>query len=204
MRFPPPPGSAASDSTSSSLLERVKARDPGGWSKLSQIYGPLVYGWARRAGLQASDAADVTQEVFRAVATNVAAFRRERPGDSFQGWLWTIARNKIRDHYRRRSTEPQAEGGSHCQARFANLPDALSADESIDAASQSLVNHRFLELVRAEFETRTWQAFWLTAVESRSAADVAQELGMSLGAVYVAKSRVLARIRQEAAGLAED
>jgi RNA polymerase sigma-70 factor (ECF subfamily) len=205
MKGSPPPKTATSGSTSSGLLERVKSRDPDGWSKLVQIYSPLVYGLARRAGLQASDAADVVQEVFRAVAQNIANFRREKPNDSFHGWLWTITRNKVRDQFRRRSSQPQAEGGTDGQTRLLNLPDDLAADEkSAEIASQYDATHRLLESVRAEFEPKTWQAFWFTVAESRAAAEAAEKLGMSIGAVYIAKSRVLARIREEAAGLMDE
>jgi RNA polymerase sigma-70 factor (ECF subfamily) len=92
-----------SGSTSSSLLERAKSRDPDAWRWLAEFYGPLVYNWARAAGLQPSDAADVAQEVFRSVSVKLADFRHDRTHDSFRGWLWTITRNKVRDyHFQRR------------------------------------------------------------------------------------------------------
>ena len=102
----------APGSTSTSLLDRVKAGEAEAWERLADLYGPLVYGWCRQSGLQAEDAADVGQEVFGAVLARVERFRRDRPGDSFRGWLWTITRNKIRDHFRRRSGKAQAQGGT--------------------------------------------------------------------------------------------
>src|SRR2546425_622239 len=93
--------SAAPQSTSSSLLERVKARDADGWRRLVRLYSPMVFDWCRQRGLQSEDAADVLQEVFQAVFQHVADFRRDRPGDSFRGWLWTITQNKLHDHFRR-------------------------------------------------------------------------------------------------------
>src|SRR4051812_12629786 len=91
---------AAQDSLASSLLLRLKSRDPDSWSKLTILYGPVVYDWCRRAGLQDQDAADVGQDVFQAVSSGLNDFRRERSGDTFRGWLWMITRNKLRDHWR--------------------------------------------------------------------------------------------------------
>ena len=196
-------GSAVPFSTSTGLLERAKAHDPDGWRRLTSLYGPAVYRWSRRCGLQASDAADVVQEVFAAVWRNIGTFRRERPHDSFRGWLWTITRNKIRDHFRGLAARPAATGGSEARQHLEELPelpDALGGDEPGTGTSTILV-HQTLELVRAEFEPKTWQAFWQTAVEARNPAEVARDLRMTVGAVYVAKSRVLRRIREQLSGL---
>src|SRR4051812_19850568 len=91
----------ASELTSASLLDRIRADDPEAWRRFVQLYSPLVYSWCRRAGLNTEDTADLTQEVFRSVAGHVGSFRRDRPGDTFRGWLWTITRNKLRDFFRR-------------------------------------------------------------------------------------------------------
>src|SRR5262245_4007027 len=84
-------------STASTLLRKVRGQTPGAWERLFDLYSPLVYHWARQAGLQEADAADVVQEVFRSVVLHLPGFRRERPGDSFRGWLWTITQNKLHD-----------------------------------------------------------------------------------------------------------
>lgn len=99
-------------STSLSLLERARANDSDAWRRLSRIYGPQVYRWARQAGLQENDASDLVQEVFGVVATRISDFRRDRVGDSFRGWLYSIARNKIRDHFRALARRPDAAGGT--------------------------------------------------------------------------------------------
>jgi RNA polymerase sigma-70 factor (ECF subfamily) len=184
-------------STSSSLLRRVGQGDPDAWRRLVRLYGPLVYIWARQCGLQPADAADVHQETFVAVAGSVGDFRRERPDDSFRGWLWTITRNKICDHFRRRRGQAAAQGGTDAQEQLLQVPEPPkpSADSQADAGSQ--IARRAMELIRGEFEDRTWQAFWRTAVDGLKAAEVADELGMTLAAVYQAKYRVLRRIRQE-------
>jgi RNA polymerase sigma-70 factor (ECF subfamily) len=179
--------------TSLSLLEAVRARDPEAWQRLAPLYGPLVYGWCRRQGLQAGDAEDVVQDVFLTVAARVADFRREREGDTFRGWLWTVMRHKIGDWIRRRNKQPQAAGGTDAYQHLQTTPapDAGEADGDSGAAS---LYRRGLDLIRAEFEERTWQAFWRVA--GQDPADVAAALGLSRNAVYVAKSRVLRRLRE--------
>jgi RNA polymerase sigma-70 factor (ECF subfamily) len=192
------PGSHSS-ATSRSLLARVQADEPRAWERLVSLYAPLVLHWCRREGLQDQDAADVFQEVFQAVVSHVAAFRRDRPGDTFRGWLRTITRNKLRDHFRRRGAEAQGAGGSSAHDRLAQLPGPEPAEEGQagDAAAEGALFARALELIRGEFEERTWAAFWGTTVEGRATKDVAADLAMTPGAVRVAKSRVLQRLRAE-------
>jgi RNA polymerase sigma-70 factor (ECF subfamily) len=183
-------------STSSSLLARVRRHDGAAWSRFCQLYGPLVYRWGRQAGLQDSDAADIVQEVFRAVATGIASFRDDRPGDTFRGWLWGITRNKLGDHFRRRASAPLAAGGTDAHEQLGQVPEVLDPSESLPAADAGLVR-RALELVRLEFEERTWQAFWRAAVDGQAARDIAADLGMTPRAVRQAKYRVLRRLREE-------
>ena len=189
--------SAAPPSTSTGLLARAKARESEAWRRLAGLYGPVVYGWSRRCGLQSADAADVVQDVFAAVWKSIEGFRRDRPGDSFRGWLWTITRNKVRD--RARDAGPAASGGTDARLVLERL--AAAPDDEPPAPPSALIARGALELVRAEFEPRTWQAFWRTTVVGTPAAEVGEELGMSVAAVYKCKSRVLHRLRQELAGL---
>jgi RNA polymerase sigma-70 factor (ECF subfamily) len=193
------------DSLSSSLLDRLREQDVEAWRRLTDLYGPLVYSWCRRAGLMPADAADVMQEVFIAVSRAIKSFRRDLPGSTFHGWIATITRNKIQDHFRRCATQPLALGGSDVQQMLQNLEALDERSVSIDAAPSSadrrVLLGRATELVQAEFEERTWRAFWMTVVESRSPADAAEDLGISLNAVYKARSRVLRRLREELEGL---
>ncbi|MBY0522916.1 MAG: sigma-70 family RNA polymerase sigma factor [Gemmataceae bacterium] len=187
--------SQAPGSTSLSLLERVQAQDKDAWNQLVHLYGPLVYQWCRRWQLQAEDAADVLQDVFQAVAARIRSFRRDRPGDSFRGWLWSITRHKIGDHFRKKSQEPQATGGSDALERLCDLPDQPPPEADDDPAGQGMV-HRAVDLIRPEFEERTWRAFWRVALEGHATKDVAADLGVTPDAVRMAKSRVLRRLRQ--------
>jgi RNA polymerase sigma-70 factor (ECF subfamily) len=130
-------------------------------------------------------------------------FRRDRPGDSFRGWLWTIARNKVRDHFRRWKDEPHAIGGSDVQKRMAELPDLSEDLSSIssDEDDRRILLQELMNALRQEIEKRTWTAFWRTTIDGHSSADVARDLGMSTKAVRQAKYRVLQRIRMELEGL---
>lgn len=191
-------GSAFSlDSTSTGLLARVKVRDPVAWTRLVELYGPLIYGWCRRAGIEAEDARDVVQEVLGSVVSDIDDFRGHgRPGQ-FRAWLRTITRRRLADHFRRVAHSPRAAGGTTAQAQIQNIAEP-SDDSAPDASSSEddAVWQGVLELVRAEFSDRAWQAFWRTTVEDQPGADVAKSLGMTVDAVYQAKSRVLRRVRQ--------
>jgi len=198
------PGSAASGSTSSSLLARVKAQDPQAWQRLVKLYGASIYHWCRHSGLQPDDAADVVQEVLASVAKSIDGFERSESGGSLRAWLWGITRHRLLDHFRRRQGMPEAQGGTAAQQQMLRVP---VASEPSAIGSQPGVKDplwgRALDSVRAEFEQRTWQAFWRVVVDEQRPADVAQELGMSIRAVYQAKGRVLRRMRLQLTDLEE-
>jgi RNA polymerase sigma-70 factor (ECF subfamily) len=182
-------------STAGSLLEGIRQRDPDAWRRLARLYAPLVYGWCRRAGLQASDAEDVLQEVFLTVAARVGDFRHGGAGDTFRGWLWAITRHKIGDLLRRRARQDRPAGGSGALQRLLEAPDAWTGECADAGSGPGGLYHRALDSIRAQFEERTWQAFWRVVVEGQAPADVAAALGLSRNAVYIARSRVLQRLR---------
>jgi RNA polymerase sigma-70 factor (ECF subfamily) len=185
---------------SSSLLVRVRAQDQAAWGRLVSLYTPLVYRWCRRGGLKGEDAADVGQEVFRSVARKIDDFRRDGSGTSFRAWLHAITRHKIIDHYRRAESQEAAAGGSEAQTRLQELADgALTAADETEEAN--LLYRRAVELIQVEFEDSTWRAFWRVVIEGAPAGDVATELGITRNAVYLAKARVLRRLRDEFADL---
>ncbi|MGO8691071.1 MAG: RNA polymerase sigma factor [Thermoguttaceae bacterium] len=190
------PGSDPS-SISSTLLERLKARRPEAWQRLVDLYGPVVYRWCRWSGVLAGDVPDVVQEVFTAVAAHIADFHRQRPGDSFTGWLRTITRNKVTDHFRARQGHPSAQGGTDAQAAMLGIGHPSASGIENPPGADAAILPQALQLVRAEFENRTWEAFWRAAIEGQLPADIAADLGMSVQAVYKAKSRVLRRLRGE-------
>jgi len=189
--------------TSPSLLVRVQRNDAEAWRRLVELYSPLVYSWCRRGGLAPSDAADVLQETFRAVVGGIEGYRHEA-GGSFRGWLRTIVTNKIRDLFRRQG-EAVARGGTEAQQRLLAAPAEETSDLTPSTPNDRVaILHRAAELVRAEFEPHTWQAFWLTAAEGLSAPEAAQKLGMQANAVRQAKYKVLHRLRQELSGLEDN
>jgi RNA polymerase sigma-70 factor (ECF subfamily) len=190
----------SSSSTSPSLIQRARDQDPEAWRRISRLYTPLVYGWARQAGLAPTDASDIGQEVFRSVVANLERFRHDEPTSSFRGWLWTITRNQIRLHFRQKRNRPEVAGGTEHRQRVERLPDLLEQDSepSTSDAQKSLV-HRAIRIVRNDFQENTWQAFWRLTVEGHSAAEIAADLDMNPRSVRQAKYRILSRLREELA-----
>ncbi len=186
-----------SPTTRLSLLARLRdGADVQAWSDFVNLYAPLVYGMARRSGLQDADAADLTQDVLRALVCAVPQFRYDPARGRFRGWLFTVARNQLRKFLNARRRRPVTTGGPTAEAL---LQQAAAPEE--EAAWEQEYQARLFELaserVRDCFRPATWQAFWRSAVEGEDAGAVAASLGMSVGAVYIARTRVLARLRQE-------
>lgn len=181
------------------LLTRLKdGGDTDAWRQFVELYAPVVYGFARKRGLQDADAADLMQEVLRSVARNAVKMEYDPTRGTFRGWLYTVTRNKIYNFLNGQRHRPRAAGDSSSQERLDSVPDrAADPDEDWELEYQRRVSAKAMERVRGEFQPATWKAFWGTAVDGRSAQDVGSELKMSPGAVYVAKSRVLARLRDE-------
>ena len=191
-----------SASTSPSLLEQVRQRDESAWRQLSQIFAPSVYRWCRNAGLQASDAADVVQEVFLAVSENIDGFRRDRPGDSFRGWLWTIFRSKLMDHFRRLGTQPPLVSQQDALEMLPAIPETDPSSGAIPLDNDAArMMRRALQIIEQDFNKRTWQAFWRSAVLGERTSEIAKGLGITAAAVCMCRSRVLQRLRETLAGL---
>ena len=130
--------------------------------------------------------------------SSIDRFRREKAGDSFRGWLWGVTRNRLRDHFRKQADRVVAVGGSEAQAYLQEFADQEPAcDDPSNAASHAGLVRNALELIRDEYEDRSWQAFWRVAVEGQSPADVASSLGLSVFAVYQIKYRLTQRLRRE-------
>lgn len=183
--------------TSKTLLQRLRANDSDAWHIMVQLYTPLVRYWVKGGRVRGVDVEDVTQEVLKVAATHLQNFRRDRPGDSFRGWLRGITRNMVLEHFRRSSRNPRGSGGTDALIQLREVEDAVSQEEDNDPAEGlDSLRRRALAMVRSEFQERTWQAFWMTVVESRAPADIAAELGVSPTAIRMAKSRVLRRLKE--------
>lgn len=174
------------------LLRLRDHRDTQAWSDFVELYAPLVYRQARCAGFQDADAADVTQDVFRSVAAAINKFDYDARRGDFRGWLYRITQNKIRDAASRRQAVATGDTATHDLLHEQPTPTAEDWDADYRAALLAWA----YEQVRAHCAEPTWRAFWLTTVEGVGGEAAAQQLGMSIGAVYVAKSRVLTRLKE--------
>ncbi|MCC9600304.1 sigma-70 family RNA polymerase sigma factor [Stieleria sp. JC731] len=190
--------------TSKSLLVRLQSQsvDDRSWQRLIDLYRPLILSWLRKSMLQNQDAEDLTQEILLVVVRKVGDFVHPGHQGAFRGWLKTITLNKMRSFWRSRNYRPKATGSSQFLDMIEELEDPGSNLSRLwNEEHDQYVLERLLELMEDEFEEKTLQAFRRTALVSEPAKEVALSLGMSVGAVYVAKSAVLRRIRQEADGL---
>lgn len=190
------------------LLTRIRdGRDSEAWHEFVQLYGPVVYRFARNRGLQDADAADLMQDVLRSVARNAHRMEYDPKRGTFRGWLYTVTRNKIYNFLSAQRNRPRGTGDRDAHERLDATPareDEYGPDAEWEREYQRELSARAMEMVRYEFQPATWQAFWETAVEGKAASEVGAGLNMSPGAVYVAKSRVLARLRDEVKRLMDD
>ncbi len=193
--------------TRASLLVRLRDRgDQSAWREFVDVYSPVIYGFARKRGLQDADAADLMQDVLRSVTGAISRLDYDPKQGSFRGWLFTITRNKVFNHLSAGRGKARATGDTATQAQLSAHPDAgPSLDDTWETDYRRQIAALAMNELRHEFQPKTWDAFWRTAVDGESAGDVARALKMSAGAVYVAKSRVLARLKEEVQRrLAED
>jgi RNA polymerase sigma-70 factor (ECF subfamily) len=195
------------DSTSSTLLSRVRTHDQEAWKRFVYVYEPLVLRHCWRAGVQGADAEDIVQSVLTAVQGAIGRFVPRHKG-SLRKWLRLITRHKIADDRRRPVPGGKGVGGAGADRALQAADDQMARDdhpndEPDDEDETRIVRRRAIELILAECEEQTRLAFLAVVAEGRSPADVAAELGLSVNAVYLIKSRLLRRIRDEFAGLEE-
>ncbi len=191
--------------TSLSLLNRLqKTGDPENWNRLVELYAPLLRAWLRKYGVQSSDADDLIQDVLLVVSNNLKSFDHNgRPG-AFRTWLRSILVNRLRNFWRARGRRPEANGEIDVDRQLLELQDPASAMSQLwNRQHDQHVLRKLLELTRPHFTHETWTAFQRVAIAGEKADIVASELGISLNAVFIAKSRVLSSLRREAAGLVE-
>ncbi|MCS7020679.1 MAG: sigma-70 family RNA polymerase sigma factor [Gemmataceae bacterium] len=179
--------------TSVNLLDRLcRQGDAAAWGRFVELYAPLVHRWAVRAGLQSADAADLVQDVFITVYRELPHFKYD-PQRSFRAWLKAVTLNLWRTKQRRAAALPLRD--------TEELPVADPAAAVWEQEYRAWLVARALKVMQTDFDPHVWQACWLTVVEGQAAEVVARQLGMSIGAVYAARCRVLARLREELAGL---
>ena len=195
--------------TRPTLLARIRdLSDQTAWNQFAALYAPVIHGYLRSRGLQEADAADVTQQALQKVMAAVGRLEYDRAKGRFRGWLLTITRNALIDHVKRGRKGVVGSGDTavHALLDAVPVPDVATAEEDArwDRECQERVLQWAMEEVRSSFEPKTWQAFHETAIRHRSPEEVAIELAMTVGAVYVAKSRVTARLRRVVTELEED
>ena len=184
--------------TQSSLLVRIRDQDDSeAWGQFHQIYGPLIFRFARWQGLQDADAADLTQDVLKEVCRQIGSFEYRRDQGRFRGWLLTVARCTVARMKQARFRQPTGTGDTGHLRRLENLPDEASDLETYwnQEYEQTLFAWAAKD-VQARVEESTWEAFRRTAVDGDKPTDVARELNLNLGSVYVARNRVLASIKR--------
>jgi RNA polymerase sigma-70 factor (ECF subfamily) len=190
------------DETRQSLLLRAQTGEENAWKDLTDLYRPLIIGWLNRQGVPARDLDDLSQDILLSVVKYLPAFQHSGHRGAFRSWLRTIVCSRTTDYWRAMNARTEPSGGSGATAALQQIADPDSdLNRKWDEEHDRFVLNCLLDLVQVEFEPATLQAFRRVALEGASGAEAAQELGLSVAAVYVAKSRVLQRIRQEAEGL---
>jgi RNA polymerase sigma-70 factor (ECF subfamily) len=190
------------DETRQSLLIRAQTGEADAWKDLLDLYRPLILSWLNRQGVPACDLEDLSQEVLLSVVKYLPSYEHSGNRGAFRSWLRTIVCSRTADYWRAIDAGTQAQGGSGTTAALQEIADPDSAlNRQWDEQHDRYVLNCLLDLMEQEFEPITLKAFRRLALDGVSGAEAAQELGLSVAAVYMAKSRVLVRIRQEAAGL---
>jgi RNA polymerase sigma-70 factor (ECF subfamily) len=186
-----------SPGTSASLLDQARSRDAGAWDRLVALYTPLLHAWLTAAGLQTADRDDLTQRVLATLVEKLPCFEHNGRTGAFRAWLRGIVVNFLREFWRARL----AAGSDDLLEQLADPAGGLSRvwEEQHDRH----VLHALMEMVRPEFTASSWQAFRRVTLEGVPARQVAAELGLSVNAVLIAKSRVLSRLHEEARGLVD-
>jgi RNA polymerase sigma-70 factor (ECF subfamily) len=186
-------------STHPSLLVRLRnGQDHKAWTCFAEVYGPAIYGFARKQGLQDADAADLLQEVLRVVTGAIHQLDYDPRRGTFRSWLFTVVRNQLLRFRSRQDRPGQGTGSTSAHIRLQEAPSPETS--SAHLWDLEYERSRFAwaaEQIRPQVKPQTWQAFWNTAVEGRSGEETATDLGMTVAAVYLAKSRVMARLKEQ-------
>lgn len=184
--------------THPSLLIKLRdSRNQQAWTEFLEIYEPLIARLVQRRGIQSADVGEVTQEVLLAVASSIHRWESNPERGSFRGWLATIARNLVVNFLIRQSRHPRGSGDTEFRRWLEDQPAPDGEISALFDLERKRQTFRWAaSQIQSEFKSTTWQAFWMTAVEEREVADVAAELGVTAGVVYVSRSRVMKRLRE--------
>ena len=193
------------NATSLSLLARLgETGDSDSWNRLAELYAPLLRGWLRSYEVTGADADDLVQDVLVVVSQEVSTFKHNEQTGAFRSWLRKILVNRLRNYWRARDRRPTATGSSSMFLQLSQLEDDTSKLSRIwNEQHDREVIAKLMELVRPTFQARTWEAFHRQMFDGQRPDQVAAELGMPLGSVYMARHRVLNALRREAAGLVD-
>lgn len=185
--------------TRPSLLVRLRDNeDRQAWRFFAEAYAPSVHGFLRKQGMQEADALDVVQDVLVAVATDIRRFEHRGHPGSFRSWLFTIVRHRAADYWRREKRHARGSGESRVNQVLAEIEaEGNSGEQDWNNEFRQNLFHAAATQVRVDFQESTWTSFWRTTVDQHPARDVAEDLGISVAAVYMAKRRVLLRIREQ-------
>jgi RNA polymerase sigma-70 factor (ECF subfamily) len=183
--------------TRASLLVRLRdPRDGDAWRQFVELYAPVVYGYARQQGLQDADAADLTQNVLGAVAGAIGRLEYDPERGAFRNWLFTVVRHKLSDQRSARENRARASGDPDTRQLLEQVPAPGLPEGEWEAEWEQRLFAWACQQIRRDVSEATWQAFWRTAIDGRSGKRVAGELGVSVAAVYHARSRIVARLKE--------
>ncbi len=187
------------ESTATSLLEGLRHNDSDAWARLVDLWTPLIWGYCRRRGFTQQDAEEITQEVLTRIYKGLSGFERDGAGKRFRFWVMAIVRNEIADFCRRRNGSPAPVGGSDYRGILESIPES---DETADSEQFELVKivARVLEVIRADFQEKNWQAFELVEFRKLSNQEAGEQVGLTANAVRQATYRIRRRIQEELAG----
>lgn len=200
-----PPVSSRMNETSLSLLARIRqSGDSDSWNRLVELYAPLIRRWLRSYEVNEADADDLVQEVLTVLSQELPNFNHNERTGAFRSWLRKILVHRLQSYWRGRKQHPPAKGGSSLLEQLHQLQDETSQLSRIwNEEHDREVIAKLIELVRTRFEPKTWEAFRRQMFEGQRAADVAADLGLGIGSVYMARNRVLTALRSEADGLVD-
>jgi RNA polymerase sigma-70 factor (ECF subfamily) len=193
---------AGETETQVSLLERIRISpdDPELWTEFVSLYGGTILRWCRNWGLQQADAEDVTQEVFLRLTVRLRSFHHD-PNRNFRAWLKTVAHRERQHYVTKHRKAGQASGGDSDCNRLSEIEARQDSGQRLEELFDYELLFQAAERVRHRVDPKAWEAFQLLALEQFRGAEVAGRLGMKVGSVFVARSRVQRKLREELAGM---